>query len=71
MTTETFQMEVGRLLCRNVREMLESEKFSGRKIDFLEGRGWISRIFTVKGEFSDVNAVRCRLAYYLQCNGYR
>lgn len=68
--TAFFQMEVGRLLCRNVREMLESEKFCGRNINFIEGKGWISRTFTVRGAPSDIDAVRQRLSYYLLCNGY-
>ena len=61
-----IRFEAGILLCRHVREMLESEIFCGRKIKYLEGRGWISRIFTITGEKSDVEAVYERLSFWKQ-----
>ncbi len=64
-----FEIEVGILICGNVREMLESEQFYGRKIRFREGKGWFSRIFSVKGEEADVIALRSRLDNYIKCLG--
>jgi len=62
----SLRFEISILLCRHVREMLESEISCGRKIKYLEGRGWISRIFTITGEKSNVEAVYERLSFWKQ-----
>ena len=61
-----IRFEAGILLCRHVREMLKSEIFCGRKIKFLEGRGWISRTFTITGEQQDVDRIYERLSFWKQ-----
>ena len=64
MREASFEFEAGRLICGHVREMLESERFYGRKIRFREGRGWISRTFSIAGDEADVRAVVSRLEHY-------
>lgn len=61
---KVYRYEVGRLLCGNVRELLESEIFEGRKIRYREGRGWIERVFEVAGE--DAEKTHSRLSHYLK-----
>jgi hypothetical protein len=53
-TTSSFSIVVGRLLCKDMRSILESEQFMGRKINWLESKGWFERLFTVTGEAEDV-----------------
>lgn len=53
-TTSSFSISVGRLLCKDMRSILESEQFAGRKINWLESKGWFDRLFTVTGEAQDV-----------------
>ena len=62
----SFEFGAGRLICRHVRDILESEQFSGRNIRFRESSGWFFRTFTIVGEESDVDAVRSRLEHYSQ-----
>jgi len=63
----SFEFEAGRLICGHVREMLESEQFHGKKIRFREGKGWISRTFSIAGDEADVRAVMSRLEHYKRC----
>ena len=60
-----FVVNCGRLLCGDLREILESEKFSGRRIEWIEGRGVISRLFTVKGEEPDLSMIAERVRSWL------
>jgi hypothetical protein len=48
------RFDVGRVMCGQVRTFLESEKFRGRNIQWLESGGWLSHLFTVKGDAQDV-----------------
>jgi hypothetical protein len=48
--TAVVQYEVGRIRCGQIREFLEAEKFKGRTIDWIESKGIISRLFTIKGD---------------------
>jgi len=64
MKEATFKIEVGRLVCHNVREMIESEVFYGRKIRWREGKGILSRTFSIIGDADDVKAIAERLNYY-------
>lgn len=50
MTTEQRQFDVGRLLCGRFRDYLKSLRFSGHNIEWLEGSGILSRIFTIRGD---------------------
>jgi hypothetical protein len=42
--------------------MLESEQFGGRKINWLESKGWFERLFTVTGQAEDVWKTAERIA---------
>ena len=61
MKEATFEIEVGRLICHNVREILELEVFYGRKIRWREGKGIISRTFSIIGDLDDIKAIAERL----------
>ena len=52
-----FTYEVGRLYCGEVRNFLNKCKFQGLDIDFIEGSGWLSREFTVKGSDEAISRV--------------
>lgn len=62
-----FTVEVGILLCRYIRDMLEDEIFNGRKIRYRESKGWLSRTFEVRGDAQDIMAVGQRVDYYITC----
>lgn len=59
-----FEFQAGRLICSAVREILESEQFHGRKIRWREGKGFISRTFSIAGDPQDVKRIIDRLEYY-------
>jgi len=65
----TITVEVGRLLCRHLRDMLDSEQFGGRDIRWREGSGWFSRIFTIRGNPKDVEAIRNRINHWIGAMG--
>jgi len=44
----------GRLLCSDVRDYLESRKFLGADIKWIEGKGFFERDFTVKGDDEEI-----------------
>lgn len=64
---KVIQCEVGRAICRHMRDLLEGEKFSGTRIDWHEGSGWFSRVFTIKGDEADVDRVEIRLRHWFNC----
>lgn len=47
------EFEVGRLLCSQVRDYLARCQMLGNRIQWREGSGWISRVFTVVGDDAD------------------
>jgi len=51
------RVEAGILIRGRVRALLEREKFSGRSIDWLEQKGFLSSLFTIKGDEEDVELV--------------
>lgn len=55
--------DVGRILCRHVRGYLDTQKFLGRDIDWLESDGWLSHTFTIKGDDADVVTISAYLDY--------
>jgi hypothetical protein len=63
-----FEVEVGRLLCGDMREMLESEVFCGRPIRWREGKGWLSRTFVIVGPEAHVAQVKQRIDYWAAVN---
>ena len=52
----SFEMTVGRLLCRQVRDFLKREQFKG-KIEFLETGGLIERTFVIRGAPENVKPI--------------
>jgi len=64
---KSIQCEVGRAICRHMRDLLEGEKFSGTQIDWHEGSGWFSRVFTIKGPEADVDRVEIRIRHWFNC----
>lgn len=44
----------GRMLCKHIRQFLDSEMFKGRSIEYLESKGLIERDFIIKGSDTDV-----------------
>lgn len=62
-----FEVEVGRLLCGDMRDMLESEVFCGRPIRWREGKGWLSRTFCIVGPAAHVAQVKQRIDYWASC----
>jgi len=51
----------GRLACGQVRDFLDSCKFKGMSIDYIESRGWVQRDFTIKGSDKDILTVHASL----------
>lgn len=47
----------GILIRGRVRALLEREKFAGRDIEWLESKGFLESIFTIKGDDRDVRTV--------------
>lgn len=59
-----FNFEAGRLCCTPIREFLVQEQFLGRKIRFLESKGFLSRTFTISGDPIDLKYIYDRLEEY-------
>jgi hypothetical protein len=53
----SLRFNVGRFLCGTVRDYLNSERFMGRSIEFIESSGFLERTFTVRGKQEDVERV--------------
>lgn len=53
----TYTFSAGLLYWAEIRDFLNSEKFSGRQIEWQEGSTWVQRDFTIKGPPGDVHAV--------------
>lgn len=50
----SISFDAGILLCSHIRDFLESCQFDGMKIQFREGKGWLSRTFQIKGDREDI-----------------
>ena len=59
-----LEIVIGRLLCSNMRDLLESEVFSGRPIRWREGNGWIERRFTIVGPSAHIEKILERIAHW-------
>lgn len=66
---KSIQIEMGRLLCRNMRDLLESEMFLNSTITYHESKGIFSRVFTIKGENYDVDRVQSRIENWMRSLG--
>lgn len=58
MDKKILRREVGILLCGQFRDFLEFKKLEGLDIEWLEGRGWLSRVFSVKGNADDLRRIK-------------
>jgi len=65
----TIRVRCGRLLCKHLRDILNSEKFSGRNIEWIEGNGLFSHLFTIKGDDKDIEEVSERINHWFACMG--
>ena len=64
--TPEFRFIAGICIRKRIRHMLESEEFAGRKIRWMEQKGWIESTFRVRGEDTDVRAVQSRVEEYIK-----
>jgi hypothetical protein len=64
-----FEIEVGRLLLDDIRGIIQREKFKGRDIEFIEGKGFFTRDFVVKGNRADVREVKKRIDKLIKSMG--
>ena len=63
--TEYVTIHCGRLLWKHLREMLDSEIWTGTNIEYREGKGFWSRDFHIKGYPLDVHRVANRIRHWL------
>lgn len=61
-----FSFIVGVLIRKHLRQMLESERFSGRDIRWIENKGWIGSTFRVRGNAADAKAIESRIDAYMK-----
>lgn len=64
-----FDVVVGWGMRRHMRDLLESEQFVGSSIEYREGKGWFTRVFTIKGNEEDVDRVQARIKHWMKCMG--
>lgn len=65
----TVRYEVGRFLAPHLRSFLEQERFSGRKIDWIESKFFFVSVFMIKGEASDVVRVSQTIDHWAEREG--
>jgi len=58
MAKAKLTFEIGRLYISSFRDFLNKCKFDGMNIEFIEGGGWFSREFHIKGESSDLEHIK-------------
>jgi hypothetical protein len=61
MTDAKITIQVGRLLCRELRNYLEVLKLREPELRWHEGPGWIERTFTIVGPSATMIPLRPRL----------
>ena len=59
-----FRYTAGVLVRKHIRTILESERFIGRNIRWMEEKGWLYSVFRIRGEYADAKAVESRLEAY-------
>lgn len=65
----TIQVQVGVLIRRHLRTMLEGERFGGSSIRWMEDKRWTTSIFSIRGKRADVEAIDARVQHWLTCIG--
>lgn len=63
MNKDEFTFTAGIFIRKKLRQMLESERFEGRDIRWMEDKGWIESVFRVRG---DIKAVESRVNRYIK-----
>lgn len=53
----SFRFECGRLLCGQIREFLKDQIFMGKKIQYRESSGFVTRTFTIVGNADDITEI--------------
>ena len=66
MGNPTMTVEVGRLLCGEVRHFLKTCQFKGIDIMFLESDGGIERDFVISGKTEDLKIVKRSLDSWME-----
>jgi hypothetical protein len=68
---KTIQVHVGIFARPHLRQMLESERFAGRPLRWIEDRPgfWAKTIFSIRGPEKDVHEVGERIQYWLMYSG--
>jgi hypothetical protein len=66
---KTIQVQVGVLIRRYLREILESEKFAGRPIRWMETKRRTYSVFHIRGPRKDVSDVEDRVDSWLRSIG--
>ena len=61
-----FTFTAGAMVRKHFRMMLESERFSGRDIRWLENKGWFESQFLVRGKAEDAKATESRIVAYAE-----
>jgi hypothetical protein len=64
-----FTVEMGRLLWKPLRDMLDSEIWTGTDIEYREGTGILSKVFHIKGRPADVHRVKNRIQEWIKNHG--
>lgn len=68
MSEEVIEFKVGRFICGTVRDFLESCKFKGFDISYIESSGWIVRTFTIKGSREHIIIVNASIIRWSELN---
>lgn len=56
----TYRFTAGRLLLKHCRHLLNEMKLLGHDVEWIEGDGWLSHDFTVRGPIASLTALdRC------------
>lgn len=70
MSRETaIEVKAGALIRRHLRAMLESERFEGASIRWIEEKRWTESVFSIRGQPDDVDRVGLRIQNWLRCIG--
>lgn len=64
-----FSIDLGRIYWKHLREMLDSEIWTGTDIEYREGSGILSKVFHIKGSPADVHRVKNRIQEWVKNHG--
>lgn len=55
---DRLEVDIGRLLCRKMRDTINRMRFMGHNIRFWESSGWLSHTFIIEGAPQSIRNVR-------------